>query len=164
MDGGIGQAAGQLLEEMKQAQADLQQQQETKKTEGPNEAFNNAMHQAEGVHSSPEALRAGQVETAGKAQNVLMQARVHASELSTHVGQAHKSESSHMAKMLDGLLQGQDKMGEIMDTAMSGKQLSPPELLGMQAAVFRYTQELELVGKVIDKAVSGVKQVLNTQV
>ena len=162
-DAGIGQAAGELLEEMKKAQADMQQQAE-KAPAGPNEAFQRAMDQAHGATEVKGIDGTQQAEAATKASNVLMQARTNATTGITRVGEAAKTEQTKLTKMLDGLLKGQDKMTQIIDMALSGRQFSPPELLVMQAAIFRCTQELELTGKVIEKATSGVKQTLNTQV
>jgi hypothetical protein len=51
-----------------------------------------------------------------------------------------------------------------MKMALSGRQFTPPELLAMQAGVYRFSQELELTSKVIEKATSGIKQTMNTQV
>lgn len=47
--------------------------------------------------------------------------------------------------------------------AESGRTFSPAELLAMQAYTYRASQELELAGKVVEKATSGLKQVLQTQ-
>ena len=66
--------------------------------------------------------------------------------------------------MIEGLVSGQDKMTQIMEMAMSGKQMGPQELLAMQAGVYRFSQELELTSKVVEKATSGIKQTMNTQV
>ena len=38
------------------------------------------------------------------------------------------------------------------------------ELLAVQAGVYKFSQELELTSKVVEKATSGVKQTLQTQV
>ena len=55
-------------------------------------------------------------------------------------------------------------MTKIMHMALSGRQFSPTELLAMQAGVYRFSQELHLTGKVVEKATGGIKQTLNTQV
>ena len=46
----------------------------------------------------------------------------------------------------------------------SGKPFSNAELLSLQASMYRYTQELDLVGKVVEKATTGLKDVVKTQV
>ena len=69
-----------------------------------------------------------------------------------------------MQNMVKNLVDGQNKMEKIMNLAMSGRQFSPQEMIVMQAGVMRYSQEMDLTGKVIDKATSGIKQTMNTQV
>lgn len=41
--------------------------------------------------------------------------------------------------------------------------LSPEQLLAIQAGVYRYTQEVELASKVVDRVTNGVKTVLQSQ-
>jgi hypothetical protein len=52
----------------------------------------------------------------------------------------------------------------VLRLAESGRCFSPAELLALQANVYRASQQLDLAGKVIEKATGGVKQVLQTQV
>ena len=47
--------------------------------------------------------------------------------------------------------------------ASRGKNLEPGQLLALQAGVYRYTQELELAAKLVDKATGAVKQTLQSQ-
>ena len=58
----------------------------------------------------------------------------------------------------------QAKLDQILKMAESGRTFSPAELLAFQAHAYRASQELDLAGKVVEKATSGVKQTLNTQV
>ena len=44
------------------------------------------------------------------------------------------------------------------------KSFTPTELLAVQAGVYKFSQELELTSKVVEKATDGVKQTLQTQV
>lgn len=62
------------------------------------------------------------------------------------------------------LEQGQRDLDRIIKAAASGKHFSNAELLSLQASMYRYTQELDLVGKVVEKGTSGLKDVLKTQV
>lgn len=68
------------------------------------------------------------------------------------------------AKVLDQVNQAQNRMEQILKLAESGKSFSPAELLSLQTHVYRASQELDLAGKVVEKATGGVKQVLQTQV
>lgn len=75
------------------------------------------------------------------------------------------AESKQLAgKMLDQVQAAQSRMDHILQLAESGKSFSPAELLSLQAHVYRASQELDLAGKVVEKATNGVKQVLQTQV
>ncbi|MBL8939216.1 MAG: ATP-dependent helicase HrpB [Archangium sp.] len=81
----------------------------------------------------------------------------------TKVGTA--AETKQVAgQMIDQVQQAQSRMDQILQLAESGKSFSPAELLSLQAHVYRASQELDLAGKVVEKATSGVKQVLQTQV
>lgn len=68
------------------------------------------------------------------------------------------------ARVLDRVTEAQRRMDEVLALAESGKSFSPAELLSLQAHVYRASQELDLAGKVVEKATNGVKQVLQTQV
>lgn len=68
------------------------------------------------------------------------------------------------AKILDQVAAAQKRMDHILEMAQAGKSFTPAELIAMQAQVHRASQELDLAGKVVEKATGGVKQVLQTQV
>jgi hypothetical protein len=58
----------------------------------------------------------------------------------------------------------QQRMEQVLTMAQSGRSFSQAELISLQAQVYRSSQELDLAGKVVEKATGGVKQVLQTQV
>ena len=157
---GIGKAAGELMKEMQKAQAEVQKL-EAKQPGGGGQGFQNTL---QNVQSNQGIQNTKQVQATQKAANILAQAKINANQPSARVGQAAQAERSRMANMLDELIGGQDKMGKIMDMALSGRQFSPPELLAMQAGVYKFSQELELTSKVVEKATGGIKQTMNTQV
>jgi len=68
------------------------------------------------------------------------------------------------AQVLDRVGQAQKRLDHILKLAESGRTFTPAELLALQAHVYRASQELDLAGKVVEKATGGVKQVLQTQV
>lgn len=161
---GLAEAAGKLVEELNKAD---ELSQSSRKTPGGGEAFAQALEQ---TSTNPEI---GNVSNQNRdATSVLRSAQTQLNNLdgtnaipsSTRIGSAEKAKESRLANMLEGLMRGQDKMQEIMEMALSGRQFAPQELLGMQAGVYRFTQELELTSKVVEKATSGVKQTINTQV
>ena len=157
--GGIGQAAGELLKEMQQAQADVQKL-DQQKSAAPNEGFQQAMQ-------VQETQKANDVKgitnaTGADANHVLVQAKDGPSAAT--VGATEKAENSKIVELLNHVSKSQDQMDVVIKEAMSGKQFSTSELIGLQAVAYRFTQELDLVSKVVEKATSGIKQTLNTQV
>lgn len=82
---------------------------------------------------------------------------------STRVGTSADTKAV-AGSMIDQVNQAQSRMDQILKLAESGKSFSPAELLSLQAHVYRASQELDLAGKVVEKATNGVKQVLQTQV
>lgn len=158
--GGIGKAAGELMQEMQKAQNELNQLDQSK-TGGAAQpgAFQNVMQ----AQQSQTVNQVQDTQQVGKAASVLQAAKLNALP-STRVGSAARAKESKLADMLGGLIGGQDRMTGIMNMAMSGRQFSPPELIAMQAGVYRFSQELELTSKVVEKATSGIKQTMNTQV
>ncbi|MGA9523693.1 MAG: ATP-dependent helicase HrpB [Myxococcaceae bacterium] len=76
---------------------------------------------------------------------------------------APDAKSAQAAQMLDRVTAAQQRIDHILDLAQAGKNFTPAELIAMQAHVYRASQELDLAGKVVEKATGGVKQVLQTQ-
>lgn len=68
------------------------------------------------------------------------------------------------ANVLDSVSQAQKRMDAVLKMAESGHSFTAAELLALQTRVYRANQELDLAGKVVEKATGGVKQVLQTQV
>lgn len=73
-------------------------------------------------------------------------------------------EPSFVSGLVRGVAEGQREMDRIIRLAASGRTFSPSQLLGLQARVYRLSQELDLASKLVEKATSGVKQAMSTQV
>ena len=82
----------------------------------------------------------------------------------TRVDSARSAHEQQAAQVLDRVGQAQKRLDHILKLAESGRGFTPAELLALQAHVYRASQELDLAGKVVEKATGGVKQVLQTQV
>lgn len=67
-------------------------------------------------------------------------------------------------RIMEDVMSGQNKLEEIIHLSLSGKNFSSQELLALQAGVYRFTQELELTSKVVEKGTATIKQTMNTQV
>lgn len=75
------------------------------------------------------------------------------------------SKSNGMLTHVIGELEkGQLNMDKLIKAGASGKNFSNAELLSLQAGMYKYTQELDLTSKVVEKATSGLKDTLKTQV
>lgn len=81
----------------------------------------------------------------------------------TQKGEVTKSNSMIMG-MMASMEKGQVAIDKLVNGAFNGKNFSNAELLQLQAGMYKYTQELELTGKVVEKATSGLKDTLKTQV
>ncbi len=142
------------------------------KAKAPQGAEPTAHAQAANAAQKPHATRS--VEGVAKSEKVaLNKVNTAASNDKTVTGKAldpvtHKAEvgkSTHaLASMLADMEKGQGVMDKLIKSGISGKSFSQSELLSLQAGMYKYTQELELTGKVVEKATSGLKDTLKTQV
>jgi hypothetical protein len=67
-------------------------------------------------------------------------------------------------QVVGGLEQGQLQLDRLIQAGASGQRFSNAELLSLQASLYKYTLELDLTGKVVEKATTGLRDVLKTQV
>ncbi|WP_246137878.1 MULTISPECIES: ATP-dependent helicase HrpB [Myxococcus] len=81
----------------------------------------------------------------------------------TETGKTGKA-SDMMSQVIGDLEKGQGNLEKIISQASSGKQFSNAELLSLQASMYQYTQQLDLTSKVVEKATTGLKDVVKTQV
>ena len=58
----------------------------------------------------------------------------------------------------------EDALDDQIARALSGEVMSTQELLVLQAQVYRFTFQTELLSKVIEKGTGTIKQLMNTQV
>ena len=72
--------------------------------------------------------------------------------------------NSMVSSMVNSLEKGQLNLEKLISSGMGGKNFSNSELLSLQASMYKYTQELDLTSKVVEKATSGLKDVVKTQV
>ncbi|HLL06791.1 MAG TPA: ATP-dependent helicase HrpB [Myxococcaceae bacterium] len=68
---------------------------------------------------------------------------------------------THVVRELEA---GHLRLEKLIQASASGKQFSNAELLSLQASMYKYTLELDLTSKVVEKATSGIKDVVKTQV
>ena len=159
ISGGASKVAEQMLKEVQTAQnqADVSQQQ------APETQFNQVM----------DAQRVGEVQAGAQAQTStdVIRGAMESSGGRNFPGVPAEQRAIDTSRLTNGLkrivvdvMQGQNKFGKVLDLAMSGREFNHTELLALQAGVYRFSQELELTSKVIEKGTSAIKQTLNTQV
>jgi hypothetical protein len=71
---------------------------------------------------------------------------------------------SGAARVLTRLLEDERAVDRGLARALRGGAMSPQELLALQVNVIRYSQELEVASRIVDKVTGAVKQTLQTQV
>lgn len=63
-------------------------------------------------------------------------------------------------RLLSRISRGERFVEQVVHGASSGAAYTPADLLAIQAQVYRYTQEVELLSKFVDRATNTVKTVL----
>lgn len=156
-----GKVAEDMLKEVQEAMKQAEQLAEAQKTQQtPDVQFSQVMNTQQ--VSATQEIRPGNDST-----NVLRAA----TQAQRVPGMAPVGDSLNTGPVMSGVqrimtdvMSGQNKLEEIVSLAISGRNFSSSELLALQAGVYRFTQELELTSKVIEKGTSSIKQTLNTQV
>jgi hypothetical protein len=69
-----------------------------------------------------------------------------------------------ITNMMSSMEKGGGMLDKLINGGLKGAKFSNTELLSLQAGMYKYTQELDLTGKVVDKATSALKDTLKTQV
>ena len=163
--GGLGKAAQQMMQQVQQ-QSMQQQQMNVQQQPGMEGKFDKMMtqqvgqtHQVQDVQKTQETTKAVDTLRVAKAQQIDPSTQVKPVEAAQD---AKKPDG--MRRVISGVMDGQSKLDQIIAKASSGKQFSNQELLAMQAGVYKFSQELELTSKVVEKATSGIKQTMQTQV
>lgn len=77
------------------------------------------------------------------------------------------SEPSPFARLLHGLGRevnsGEQMVKQALAASRAGRDMSGSELLALQSGVYRYSEAVDLAAKLVDRAASGVKTVLQGQ-
>ena len=164
VSGGIGKASQQMMQELQK-----QMSEQVQGGEGPEKAkFNDLMVQD--VQQNQDLTKTQGVNDPTRAQSVLKTAQVNATQkvdgknIDIKGVEADSSARTGLKKMLNKMVEGQNKLDDIIKMATSGKQYGQQELLAIQASVYKFSQELDLTSKVVEKATSGIKQTMQTQV
>jgi hypothetical protein len=75
--------------------------------------------------------------------------------------------ASVFARILRGVglevQQGESVVRDAIAAARSGRGFAPAELIALQAGVYRYSEAVDLAAKLVDRATSGLKTVVQGQ-
>jgi flagellar hook-basal body complex protein FliE len=132
----------------------------------------NSAQAAQATQKAQQVQQARQVETVNKTEKAALNKvnGANTDSLTTRGPQSvdAKPETSKAGNMVSSVVtsleKGQLSLEKLINSGMSGKQFSNAELLSLQASMYKYTQELDLTSKVVEKATSGLKDVVKTQV
>jgi hypothetical protein len=124
------------------------------------------------TQATQKADQVRQVETVNKTEKAALnkvgsaaQQDVSARALEPVDGKQGTQKASNMVShVIDSLEKGQVNLDKLIQAGASGKEFTNAELLSLQAGMYKYTQELDLTSKVVEKATSGLKDTLKTQV
>lgn len=81
----------------------------------------------------------------------------------TQKADAQKS-GSMISDMVASMEKSQVGLDKLINGGLSGKTFTNQEMLSLQAGMYKYSQELDLTSKIVEKATSGLKDTLKTQV
>jgi hypothetical protein len=156
-----------------------QQKTQDQATQGPKQGaskFDGVMQnkQAGAVQNASQVNATQQTQATKFAQQVKMvdqTAKADKAQIQKNAPKAPVNKKDESSKVMDGLSKmigdmekGQAGLEKLIKAGTSGKEFSNGELLSLQAGMYKYTQELELTGKVVEKATTGLKDTLKTQV
>ncbi len=124
-------------------------------------------------HATQQVQKARQIEQVAKAEKAQLNKATgvatgeplgpRAADPVAQKAEVQKS-TSMMAHMIADMEKGQSVIDKLIKAGISGKNFNNGELLALQAGMYKYVQELELTGKVVEKATTGLKDTLKTQV
>jgi hypothetical protein len=133
-------------------QAHVQQVQEINQVDKVSQA--QKLGPVDKVHESLKAKSASEQETNLTGQGM---------DPITQKSGVNKSTSMVMS-MMTNMEKGQVAIDKLINGGLMGRNFSNSELLSLQAGMYKYTQELDLCSKVVEKATSGLKDTMKTQV
>lgn len=120
---------------------------------------------AQNVQKIDQAKQVDQVAKTNKADLNKLDKNITGKGMDPVTQKAEVSKSGSMVmSMMSNLEKGQVNIDKLINGGVSGKSMSNQELLQMQAGMYKYTQELDLCSKVVEKATSGLKDTLKTNV
>ena len=104
---------------------------------------------------------------ARSSENIAPYTRTPSAEADAPVAVRQPVDAGAFANLLKGLGRELDRGEAIADRAIhaggAGARLSPEQLLALQAGIYRYSEAVDLVTKLVDRATQAVKTTLQDQ-
>ncbi len=69
-----------------------------------------------------------------------------------------------VVEVLTELRRDERRLDRFLRRALAGQQFEMPQLVALQSLAFKYSQRVELLGKLVDRLTGAVKQTLRMQV
>ena len=127
----------------------------------------NQLNQVQQTQATTAAQKTSHVDSVQKAGKPTEIDKARATKFNDPVDKKQATEKTGHAieKVLTDMEGRNAAMDKFVNQAMTGKiKLNQQQLLGLQAKVAQYSLELDLTGKVVEKATNGLKDTLRTQV
>jgi len=164
--GATAKVASEMVKEMQQAAQQAEQLTKTTEVQGSGAGNFQSKLDTQQLAQINDPNKVGGINSTVNSLREAIQSQRTGAPPVPAAGEANNSKplGGAMQKVFEDVMAGQNKLENIMNLALSGRNFSQQELLALQAGVYRFTQELELTSKVIEKGTSSIKQTLNTQV
>jgi hypothetical protein len=83
--------------------------------------------------------------------------------LAAHLAPPPPGPAGLLAQALGSLEASQARLDRVLQAARAGRTFTAGELLALQSDAYRFTQTLDIAGKLVEHGVQSVKQAINAQ-
>ncbi len=115
------------------------------------------------LERSPSPATSPQPATGGRFADAMRASRATAAPPATATPAARSVGETALRASVQSIVRGERLVNGVISAARHGATFSNEQLIAIQAGVYKYTQELELAGKLVDKATGAIRQTLQSQ-
>jgi len=115
------------------------------------------------LERSPSPAGATQPATGGRFADAMRAARAAAAPPAAATPSARSVGETALRASVQSIVRGERLVNGVISAARHGATFSNEQLIAIQAGVYKYTQELELASKLVDKATGAIRQTLQSQ-
>ncbi|MCB9638802.1 MAG: hypothetical protein H6728_07535 [Myxococcales bacterium] len=156
--GGAAKIAMQQMQQMQNAQPQNQQV----GMQGGNAAKFQQSMQTQQINQPQQINQVNQTQKVEKTRSIRDIAQTQKTQ--STAGAQKSNTAKGVERFLENMGNRKSDVDRLMKQAMSGKSFNNKELIVLQYKVSTFSLEMDLVSKVVEKASSGIKQAMNTQV